>query len=74
MASKHEVKERVSEYRARMRARGMRQINLWVPDTQAPGFAKECRRQSLLVAKSDRKDRLMDELERAAAETEGWTA
>lgn len=74
MASRYEVKERVSEYRARMRARGMRQINIWVPDTRSPAFAKECRRQSLLVAKADRKEGIMDELERAAAETEGWEA
>lgn len=74
MASGYEVKERVSEYRARMRARGMRQINIWVPDTRSPAFAKECRRQSLLVAKADRKEGIMDELERAAAETEGWEA
>lgn len=74
MASGYEVKERVSEYRARMRARGMRQINIWVPDTRSPAFARECRRQSLLVAKADRKEGIMDELERAAAETEGWEA
>ena len=74
MANKYEVKERVSQYRARMRARGMRQVNLWVPDTQSPGFAKECRRQSLLIAKSDLKEGILDELDQAARDIEGWSA
>jgi len=28
----------------------MRPIQIWVPDTHAPGFAEEAHRQSLLVA------------------------
>lgn len=74
MASKHEVRERVGEYRARMRARGLRQINIWVPDTTSPNFAKECRRQSLLAAKSDAKEGILGELDQAARDIEGWTA
>lgn len=74
MASRYEVKERVSEYRARMRARGMRQINIWVPDTRSPAFARECRRQSLLAARSDAKEGILDELDQAARDIEGWSA
>jgi Protein of unknown function (DUF3018) len=33
-----------------MRKQGMRLLQLWVPDTEAPGFAEECRRQSALVS------------------------
>jgi len=72
--SRDEVRERVGQYRARMRARGMRQINIWVPDTRSPAFAKECRRQSLLAAKADRKEGILDELDLAAADIEGWKA
>jgi hypothetical protein len=36
----------------RLRAQGMRPIQIWVPDVHAPEFAAEARRQSLLVAQS----------------------
>nr|WP_244513809.1 antitoxin MazE family protein [Methylobacterium sp. UNC378MF] len=40
-----------------MRAAGLRPVQIWVPDTRRPGFAEECRRQSLLVAEADAADR-----------------
>ena len=43
---------KVSEHRARLRAQGLRPIQIWVPDVRAPGFLAEARRQSLLVATS----------------------
>ncbi|MBV9755471.1 MAG: antitoxin MazE family protein [Alphaproteobacteria bacterium] len=30
-----------------LRAQGLRQVRIWVMDTNAPGFAEEARRQSL---------------------------
>ncbi|MFC0269176.1 antitoxin MazE family protein [Kushneria aurantia] len=45
---------KVSEYRARLRARGLRPIQIWVPDVRAPSFMAEAHRQSLAVAQSDR--------------------
>jgi hypothetical protein len=47
---KQSVKERVSTYRSRQRAAGFKSVQMWVPDPKAPGFAEECRRQSLIVA------------------------
>lgn len=41
---------RMKQYRERLRAAGLRPIQLWVPDTRAPGFAAECRRQSSVLA------------------------
>ena len=41
---------RMQQYRQRLRAAGLRPIQLWVPDTKAPGFAEECRRQSAALA------------------------
>jgi hypothetical protein len=35
---------------------GLRPVQIWLPDTRRPGFAEECRRQSLAVAQSDRVD------------------
>ena len=45
-------REKVRNYRERMRARGLRPIQIWVPDTRTANFAKEAHRQSLAVAKS----------------------
>lgn len=36
-------------HRNQLRAQGLRPIQIWVPNTQAPGFAKEARRQCLLA-------------------------
>ena len=44
---------RVSRRRARLRAAGFRPVQIWVPDTRAPGFAAECRRQAVRIAKAD---------------------
>ncbi|MFT4212361.1 MAG: DUF3018 family protein [Microbacterium sp.] len=48
------VRERVSEYRRRMRERGFRPVQIWVPDVRTPAFATEARRQAALVAAADR--------------------
>jgi hypothetical protein len=44
-----EVRKRVAAHRAELRKRGLRPIQIWVPDTRVPGFADEARRQSRLV-------------------------
>lgn len=46
-------RERVRKHRARLRERGLRPLQVWVPDTRAPEFEKEARRQSLAVANSE---------------------
>jgi hypothetical protein len=63
-----EVRKRVAAHRAELRKRGLRPIQIWVPDTRAPGFAEEARRQSRLVD-ADRAefDDMMDFIERNAA-------
>jgi hypothetical protein len=58
------VRSRVAAHRAQLRARGLRPIQIWVPDTRAPGFAEEARRQSLLVASESDFDDMMDFIER----------
>lgn len=45
--------QRVANYRARMRAAGLRPVQIWVPDTRAPDFIRTCREQSLAVARND---------------------
>ena len=43
---------KVSAYRRRLRAQGLRPIQIWVPDVRAPGFKAQAHRQSLAVATS----------------------
>ena len=50
------VARRVKKHRDTLRARGLRPVQIWVPDTRTPGFAEECRRQTALAAASDRAD------------------
>ena len=45
-------REKVRAHRARLRAQGMRPIQIWVPDVRSPSFMAEAHRQSLLVAQS----------------------
>ena len=43
-------RERVRSHRERLRRRGLRPIQFWVPDVRSRRFAREAHRQSLLVA------------------------
>ena len=43
---------KVQKHRQRLRARGLRPIQIWVPDVTAPAFRAEAHRQSLAVATS----------------------
>ena len=45
-------REKVREHRARLRAQGLRPIQIWVPDVRSAEFRAEAHRQSLLVAQS----------------------
>lgn len=45
-------RDKVRDHRARMRAKGMKLIQLWVPDTNSAQFKAEARRQSRLIARS----------------------
>jgi hypothetical protein len=70
-SSRSGAHDNVRRYRERMRAKGLRQIQLWVPDTRSPTFAAECRRQSLLVAGDPAEQVIMDDLE-ALQDIDGW--
>jgi hypothetical protein len=43
---------KVREHRERLRAQGLRPIQIWVPDVRAASFRSEAHRQSLAVAAS----------------------
>ena len=54
--------ERAQRRRDKLRAAGLRPVQIWVPDTRAEGFAEECARQSRLIL----------ETEAQASEAEAW--
>jgi Protein of unknown function (DUF3018) len=50
------VAERVREHRRRLRAQGLRPIQIWVPDVRSPEFAAQAHAQSVAVASSAHAD------------------
>ena len=51
-SSPNSSRVKVREHRERLRAQGLRPIQIWVPDVSAPAFRSEAHRQSLAVAAS----------------------
>lgn len=45
-------RDKVRAHRERLRRKGLRPIQIWVPDVRSPKFKAEARRQSLAVANS----------------------
>lgn len=58
--------------RDKLRAAGLRPVQIWVPDVRRPGFAEECRRQSLMLREDLQEAEILAWLE-AAADTNAWT-
>jgi hypothetical protein len=46
--------EKVRAHRDRLRRQGLRPIQIWAPDVNAPGFAEEIAREGRLIAASAR--------------------
>ena len=57
--------QRVQRRRDKLRAAGLRPVQIWVPDTRAPGFAEECVRQAQRVRRN--------ETDTAQAESAAWS-
>jgi hypothetical protein len=64
---------RVQKHRAKLKAQGMRPVQLWVPDTRSADFAAECRRQSALLDADPQEREILDWIEQVA-DTDGWSA
>jgi hypothetical protein len=50
--AKSSVRERVRSHRERLRAQGLRPIQIWVPDIRSRSFVREAHRQSQVIAQS----------------------
>jgi hypothetical protein len=58
---------RPRRYRDGLRRRGLRPVQIWVPDTRAPGFAAEVQRQCERINAADRHGDLMSWVEDVSA-------
>jgi hypothetical protein len=65
------TRERVREHRQRLRAQGLRPVQIWVPDVRAPEFVAEAHRQSAAIAASEHE---ADDQGFVAAISVDWTA
>jgi hypothetical protein len=57
---------KVAAHRARLRAQGLRPIQIWVPDVRSPEFKAEAERQARLVARDLHEAEIMAFIEAAA--------
>jgi len=51
-AHRKSSRNKVRAHRERLRRKGLRPIQIWVPDVRSPSFEAEARRQSRAVARS----------------------
>lgn len=56
--------------RRKLRERGLRPVQVWIPDTRVPGFAEEARRQSRRVSESEAERREIAFVEGLLAESD----
>lgn len=65
------VSQRVEQHRERLRAQGLRPVQIWVPDSRRDGFAEECQRQSKMLQGDPLEQETSDWLEQVA-DSDGW--
>jgi len=63
--------KRVQRHRDKLRAMGLKPVQMWVYDTSRPGFAEEMRRQSLAVSKHPQEQEIIEWLD-DVRDTTGW--
>ena len=67
--------ERVRRRRDKLRAAGLRPVQIWVPDTRAAGFSEECARQARVIRDAETPEsQAEDEAWFEVSDTAGWTA
>jgi Protein of unknown function (DUF3018) len=67
----------MQRYRDRMRAQGLRPVQLWVPDTRSAAFAQAFKRQALVIARRDQQpsaERDAIDAMLAAQDDTAWTS
>ena len=62
---------KMRQYRDRLKAAGLRPIQLWVPDIRSPKIIDEVRKQSIRVSSDSQEPRIMDFVE-SVMDHDGW--
>ena len=70
-AAKPQDPVKFRRYRERMKARGLKEVRLWVYDPDAPGFADEMRRQAAALRGAPEEREALAFIE-AAGDFRGW--
>jgi Protein of unknown function (DUF3018) len=63
--------ERVRKHRSSLRTRGLRPVQIWIPDTRLPGFAAKARRECLALRKDAQEKDTLNFIEQAM-DYSGW--
>ena len=62
---------RVQKQRNNLRAKGLKPIQIWVPNTRSKCFVEECKRQALLARNSEHEQDINDFIS-GSADLGGW--
>ncbi len=63
--------QKMRQYRDRLKASGLRPIQLWVPDIRSQKIIDEVRKQSIRVSSDSQEPHIMDFVE-SVMDHEGW--
>lgn len=63
--------QKMARYRAKLRASGLRPVQIWLPDIRSKAIVDELRRQSLRVSSDPRESEAMNFVEELM-DDEGW--
>ena len=63
--------QKMRQYRERLKASGLRPIQLWVPDVRSQKIIDEVRKQSVLVSSDSKEPGIMKFVE-SVMDHEGW--
>jgi hypothetical protein len=72
MAKASTPASRMSRYRSRLRAQGLRPVQIWAPDTRSGKVAEELRRQSKLVSRRKSERETIALIDAIGASDETW--
>jgi hypothetical protein len=72
MTVRHDASGKVTRHRQRLRAAGLRPVQVWVPDTRDPAFAEQIRRQCAALRSDPAEADALEFTEAAARDVEGW--
>lgn len=63
---------KVERHRAKLRAEGLRPLQIWVPDTRTPELVDQVKRQVRKLKDDPAERDITGFTEEAASQTEGW--